>query len=336
MYPSRSRALGGILSLCLLGAAAPSFAAQVPGPLVNTEWLAGNLKDVVVIDVRRDPQTFLRKAGGGGEVAGVQACGAKGAAGGVSGHIPGSALVEWKELAVKTKTDGIELFDSVPDKAAFEALMQRSGVKKDSAIVIANPGDGAPAVADGARLYWTLKYYGYDNVALLDGGVAKWATEKRDIEFGRSKTEAGNWTAGAERRELLATLDDVQAASTSGSAQIVDIRTPEFYLGLTHKADKVAKKGHVPGAKNLPFLVLAKESDKGTTFYAVDDLRRVSTELGIDPSKPVITHCNTGHLAASGWFVMHELLGDKQARLYDGSMNEWAADPARPVSNKAD
>ena len=336
MYPSRSRALGGILSLCLLGAAAQSFAAQVPGPLVNTEWLAGNLKDVVVLDVRRDPQSFIRKAGGGGEVAGVQACGAKGAAGGVSGHIPGSALVEWKEIAVKTKTDGIELFDGVPDKAAFEALMQRNGVNQDSAIVVANPGDGVPAVADGARLYWTIKYYGYDNVALLDGGVAKWATEKRDIEFGRPKAKAGNWRAGAERRELLATLDDVQAASTSGSAQIVDIRTPEYYLGLTHKADKVAKKGHVPGAKNLPFLVLAKESDRGTTFYAADDLRRVATELGIDPAKPVITHCNTGHLAASGWFVMHELLGDKSARLYDGSMNEWAADPARPVSNKAE
>lgn len=336
MNPTFCRALGGALSLYLLGTAAPAFAAQVPGPLVSTEWLAGNLKDVVVLDVRRDPQTFLRKAGGGGEVAGVQACGAKGAAGGISGHVPGSALVEWKEVAVKAKVGGVEVLDTVPDKAAFEALMQLNGVKQDSAIVVVNPGNDMSAVSDGARLYWTLKYYGHDNVALLDGGVAKWATEKRDVEYGRPKIEAGNWQAKAERRELLATLDDVKAASQSGSAQIVDIRTPEFYLGLTHKADKVAKKGHVPGAKNLSYLVLGKESDKGTTFYAVDDLRRVAGELGIDAGKPVITHCNTGHLAASGWFVMHELLGDKGARLYDGSMNEWAADPARPVSNKAE
>lgn len=335
MQPNPIRALAGA-GLLLLVASMPARALQVPGPVVDTEWLAQNLDKVVVLDVRRDPQSFIRKAGGGGEVAGVQACGAKGDAGGVSGHIPGSALVEWKAIAVKTKEGGTELYDMLPPQADFEKLMQESGVNPDSAVVVVNPGDGVPALADGTRLYWNIKYYGHDNVAVLDGGVAKWAAEKRKIEYGRTKPETGNWKAGAERREMLATLDDVQRASTSGDAQILDIRTPEFYLGLTHKADKVARKGHVPGAKNMPFLVIAKESPKGTTFYATDELRRVSGELGIDPAKPAITHCNTGHLSSAGWFVLHELLGDKDVRMYVGSMNEWAADPARPVSTKAE
>lgn len=336
MQSHLSRALGRLVLPCLLGAAIQLQAAELPGPLVETQWLADNLDSVVVLDIRRDPQSFIRKAGGGGEVAGVQACGAKGGAGGISGHIPDASLIEWKELAVKEKGSGGELYDQIPSKEAFQALMQQRGVSRDSAVVIANPGDGVAAVADGTRLYWTLKYFGHDKVALLNGGVAKWADEKRKIEYGRTKPASGDWQATAERRELLASLDDVQRASTTGDAQILDVRTQDYYLGLLHKSDKVAAKGHVPGAKNLPFVLYVKESGKGSTFYGTDELKRVSEQLGIATDKPTITQCNTGHLASSGWFVMHELLGDKQASLYDGSMNEWSADPARPVSTRAE
>ncbi len=200
MQPNPLRPMGRLIPLLFLFGAAPGHALQVPGPLVDTEWLANNLDKVVVLDVRRDANSFIRKAGGGGEVGGVQACGAKGAAPAVSGHIPGAALIEWKDLAVKQKEGDKEIYDQVPDKAAFEKLMQQSGVNADSAVVVVNPGDGAPAVADGTRLYWNLKYYGMDNVAVLDGGVAKWAEEKRKIEYGRGKPGKGNWQATAERQ----------------------------------------------------------------------------------------------------------------------------------------
>lgn len=315
--------------------ASQSWALQVPGPLVDTAWLAGNQGKVAVLDVRRDKQSFIRKMGGGGEIAGVQACGAKGGGGGISGHIPDSAQIEWKDIAVKDKSSGVELYDMVPAKADFEKLMQNSGVKQGGAVVIATPGDGMPSIADGTRLYWTLKYFGHDNVALLDGGVAKWASEKRKIEYGRTRPKKGDWRASTERREILATLEDVQQGLRDG-VQLVDIRTPDYYLGLKHKAAKVKGKGHIPGAKNMPFMIIGKESSNGTTLYSTDELRRISGELGLDPSKPIIAHCNTGHLASSGWFVMHELLGNKDARLYVGSMNEWSADAARPVSNRSE
>jgi thiosulfate/3-mercaptopyruvate sulfurtransferase len=152
MQPNLSRALGRLVLPCLLGAAFQLQAADLPGPLVDTQWLADNLDSVVVLDIRRDPQSFIRKAGGGGKVAGIQACGAKGGPVGVSGHIPGAALVEWKEIAVKEKTGSVELHDSLPTKAAFESLMRERGVNRDSAVVIANPGDGVAAVADGRSL----------------------------------------------------------------------------------------------------------------------------------------------------------------------------------------
>ncbi|HYN76687.1 MAG TPA: hypothetical protein VES73_02710, partial [Lamprocystis sp. (in: g-proteobacteria)] len=127
MQPHRSRALGRLILPCLLGAALQLQAVELPGPLVDTQWLADNLDSVVVLDVRRDPQSFIRKAGGAGEVAGVQACGAKGGGGGISGHIPGAALIEWKEITVKEKTGGVEIHDSLPTKEAIETLMRERG-----------------------------------------------------------------------------------------------------------------------------------------------------------------------------------------------------------------
>jgi thiosulfate/3-mercaptopyruvate sulfurtransferase len=330
---SKSVCAARAIALAALTVAAFSAgAAPLSGPLVDTQWLADNRGKVVILDARKDPQPFLRKAGGGGEVAGVQACGAKGGGATVSGHIPGSALMEWKDYAINQKVGGIELLDTVPAKADFEALMQASGVNKDSAIVIAHSGEDMNNVAFGTRLYWTVKYFGHDNVALLDGGVAKWAAEKRDIEYGRPKTAKGNWQASAERRELLATLADVEAAVAKGGLQLLDNRTPEFYMGLTRKPDKVARNGHIAGARNLPYTLLVKDSDKGSTFYKADDLRKIAEALGIDPKKPSAIFCNTGHLSSAGWFAMSEILRAPEARLYDGSMNEWAADPARAVT----
>ncbi len=303
-------------------------AMQVPGPLVDTSWLANNQNNVVILDARKNTNSFIRRGKGGGKVAGVQACGAKSGGGGkVFGHIPGSTMVDWKAIAPTQKG---QLHNELPGKQAFEKLMQSKGVNKGDAIVVSNRGQNAKEVAFATRLYWTIKYYGYDNVALLDGGTAKWAAEKRKVEYGRSKPGKGNWTAGAERRELLASIDDVQKAVDS-KGQIIDPLPMPLYLGLKLKKGVVPKKGHIAGAKNMPFGVLVHGGPGGATFYSKPELKQVSSAIGIDPNKPAITHCNTGHIASLGWFVMSELLGDKQTRLYDGSMEEWSSDPSRKV-----
>ncbi len=337
MHLHLTHAMRHVILLCLLAITTQAQATQVPGPLVGTKWLSKNMGNVVILDVRRNKQSFIRKSrGGSGEVAGVQACGAKSSGSKVSGHIPGSALVGWKEIAVKNKIGDTVLFDMVPDKGAFEELMQQSGVNKNSAIIVVSPSGSTPSVGDASRLYWTLKYYGHDNMAVLNGGVAKWAAEKRKIEYGRSRPNKGDWRAAAERSEMLATLDDVQKATQDGNAQILDIRPPQFYLGMKHQPKKAAKKGHIPGAKNLHHMVLVKGGKKWATLYGVKELKRVATELGVDPAKPSIFYCYTGALASTGWFVMHELFGNKSASLYIGSLNEWTADLARPVSIKAE
>ncbi len=286
-------------------------AMQVPGPLVNTGWLAQHLNNVVILDARKNTNSFIHHGKGGK----------------VFGHIPGAIMVDWKKIAPTQKG---HLHNELPSKRAFEKLMQSKGVNKGDAIVVSNRGQNGKEVAFATRLYWTIKYFGYDNVALLDGGTAKWAAEKRKVEYGRSKPGKGNWRAAAERRELLASIDDVQkAVDTKG--QIIDPLPMPLYLGLKLKKGVVLKKGHIAGAKSMPFGVLVHGGPGGATFYSRPELKKVSSAVGINLNKPAITHCNTGHIASLGWFVMSELLGDKKTRLYDGSMEEWSADPSRKV-----
>lgn len=319
--------IGVGLGLAMLTGSA--HATQLPGPLVDTQWLAQHQADVVILDARKKPASFIRRSrAGGGKIAGVQACGAKAHGGKVSGHIPGSALAEWRLYAPTVKGG---LHDELPSREAFEQLMQDSGVNQDSLVVISHRGEGPKEVAFATRLYWTLKYFGHNNVALLDGGVAKWAAEKRKVEYGRTRPNHGNWKAGAVNSGILATTDDVEKVVASGG-QIMDPLPQDLYLGLKLKKGVVPKRGHIAGAKNVPFDLLVHTSPKGATLYGLEQLKAVAKAVGIDSSKPVVTHCNTGHIASLGWFVSSELLGNKQTRLYDGSMEEWSAQPGHAVT----
>ena len=308
-------------------------AAQVPGPLVDTEWLAGNLDQVVLLDVRADKESFEKKSKAG--MAGIQACGAKLSSGAtsLSGHIPGAMFIPWQQVRADRKVGDVRLIGMVPSPKSFERLMQRSGVDKDSAIVIASVGEGPLDVLEGTRLYWTLKYFGHDNVALLDGGTAKWVSENRDVEYGRARLKKGNFEAGAPQEALLATTDDVLKATNGDGTQLVDVRDPELYLGLTYNAAVVSPegKGHIPGAKNYPVGLFANTMGPAATFYSVDDQRAALAAMKVDPAKPTILYGETGGLSSLGWFAFYELLGNKNAKLYDGSMNEWSSSKDRPV-----
>jgi thiosulfate/3-mercaptopyruvate sulfurtransferase len=134
----------------------------------------------------------------------------------------------------------------------------------------------------------------------------------------------------AMRPEILATKDDVKAAMDKGTP-LIDNRPPDMYLGINRTRD-VLKSGTVPGAKSLPESWLTENN--GGKFRDASTLRRLYAAAGIADQGDQITFCNTGHWAALGWFVSHELLGNKQAKMYDGSMAEWSRDNALPVDVK--
>lgn len=311
------------------------LAAELPGPLVDTEWLAKHLNDknLVVLDVRADTKSFTAKSGGSPSIPGMNPCGAKkGKKPETAGHIPGARLWDWKTVRVKRVVNGIELISMTPTSEAFETMVRELGVNNDSAVVITADGAETSTLTFATRVYWTFKYYGHDKVAVLNGGTVKWKAENRPMSFDPNEGLAkGNFTARAERREMLATTADVEAAMNTKQMQLLDGRTANYYLGQ-EKKDYVYAKGHIPGAKNLAHTQLA--DDKTHAFKSMDNLKKLAADLGVSTTKPTITYCDSGHLSTGQWFVLSELMGNKNVKLYDGSMHEWTKQKADTVSTK--
>lgn len=311
-----NRITGIAIAILLLSWNGLAHAVQVPGPLVSTDWLASHQADVVILDVRNDTKSFtvkpeFRKDKKTGKRKLIT----------VGGHIPGATLVNYKQVRARRKIDGKEVTRLVPVGADFETLMKQSGVNQDSVIVIVSKGHDNSDLTMATRLYWTLKYYGHDNMGILDGGMAQWLTESRKAVTSTTKPATGNWRAGEGRSEILATTSDVEAAMKAGSSSLVDNRPISQYLG-TWKKSYVYDKGHIPGAKLFPN-ELMNSAGMPAKFLPADELRQLLQAMGIDTEVETITYCNSGHLASGGWFIMSELLGNKNVKLYDGSMHEW-------------
>lgn len=312
-----------VLLFCLAAGRAVA-ATALPGPLVDTAWLAGQLQnpDLVVLDVRDDPANFDRPLTDK-EKADPRAP--------TVGHVPGARLLDWKFVRETREIDGVKLDKMVITADKFEALMRSLGVANGQAVVVMTNGRDSGSITMGTRVYWTLKHYGHDNVALLDGGLKKWQAEARPMAYDKPAITSSQYVAGPLREALLATLSQVRQAHDAKSAQLVDGRTADYYVGQSITSD-VKAKGHIPGARMLAHKDII--DDKTGTFLPKAELLALANEAGIAAEGESITYCNTGHLASGAWFVLSEILGNRQTRLYDGSMHEWTRDPARPLSRK--
>lgn len=180
-------------------------------------------------------------------------------------------------------------------------------------------------------MYWTLKYFGHDNMALLDGGLKKWRAESRPVVHESAAVPANQFAAGAPRNELLAQLGDVEKATATAGAQLIDGRTADYYLGQSITPD-VAGKSHIPSSRMLSHKDLIDE--KTGAFLPRGELLALAADAGIKADGEAIAYCNTGHLGSGPWFVLSEVLGNKKAKLYDGSMHEWTKNSSRPLSRK--
>ncbi len=304
------------LSLLLLSSQVQAF--QVPSPIVETGWLADNINNVVVLDVRKDDLTAFT----------------------TSGHIPGAALVNWATVRSNRMLNGVYVQYMIPSPEEFNALMQAAGVNQDSAVVITCKSSSGEEVAFATRLFWSMKYYGFDNAAVLNGGTTKWIKEKRQVSLDPSAPLAGNFTVSTERTEIFATTGDVLAALASDvnknkykagkDIQLVDGRELNYYLGSAVKS-YVTTRGHIPTGKDFPLHMMVSAGSPAT-FVAKGVLLQAIEAMGIDPNGKIIIYCNSGHEGTALWFFLHEIVGNRNVSLYDGSMHEWTLDPSRPVA----
>ena len=290
-------------------------AINLPGPLVETDWLAKNIKGVVILDVRKDIKSFTKKP-----VFKKNKKTGKLKLKKVAGHIPGSILVNYKTLRTTVKINGRMVKKMRVGKAAFEKVMQNAGVNKDSKVVIVYKGENNGQLTMATRFYWQMKYYGFDNMAILNGGMAQWIIDKRKVSSKITKVKKGNWVATAERNEILATSKDVETA-VKKKEQLVDTRPISLYLGTWRKKSYVYANGHIPGAKPYPNELLSTKMP--AKFLKISDSKSLFKQMGISIDKKSITYCNSGHLATGSWFVLSELMGNKNVKMYDGSMHQW-------------
>lgn len=305
-----------LVPTCLL-TALPSYAVNLPGPLVEDRWLAGNSRHVIILDVRKDVKSFTsrpvykrdKKTG-------------KLKFSRVGGHIPGAVLVNYKKVRAKRKIGSKTVTRMLPQKADFEKLMQKAGVNQDSVIVIVSKGESAADIYNGTRLYWQLKYYGHKKMAILNGGTAQWINRGYLVHSVPRKVKPGNWRATAENKNILATSEDVAKAINDKRTQIIDTRTLDQYLGTYYKKSYVYKAGHIQGAKYFPPQILTS-TKQPARFHSVKDLRSLAQAMRINTGQKTITYCNSGHLATGGWFILSEVMKNPNVRLYDGSMHQW-------------
>lgn len=304
--------LSFLLLVALLGSACQPIVAPTASPphyahpeaLVSTEWLAAHLADPTLRIVDGRAPAFDGTTSTQEEYA--------------TGHIPGAVYVDvWADISdPKGAVPALIL-----PPADFEALMGRLGIDNATTVVLYDDaGNGWMA-----RLWWALRYYGHDDVKLLNGGLTKWTLEGRPLETGTNTPSPTTFTANV-RPDLLATRADVEQAIADPDIVLIDALPAPYYLGL--QSDPGLRPGHIPTALNLPGPDNLDPVD--STVLSPAELTQRWQPLGLQPNQRIITYCGGGYIGAFDLFLLYQL-GYEQISLYDGSLMEWATNPDLPM-----
>jgi thiosulfate/3-mercaptopyruvate sulfurtransferase len=267
--------------------------------LVSTGWLAEHLGQPDLVPV--DSSWFMPASGRSGRAEYLQA------------HIPGARFLDIDELSDSSNPAPHML----PSAGEFGRAMEELGIGRSDRMVVY---DNSP-LRTAARGWFMLRHFGADRVATLDGGFQKWTAEGRPAENGEPPERDASFDA-VERSEVVTKQ---QLLAGTGLAW-VDARGKPRFEGTEADPRPGIAAGHAPGARNLPFGSLYREDG---TFKSIDDMMQLFAGAGVDPAQPFVASCGSGVTANSVIFAAH-LLGNDEARLYDGSWSEWGADPATP------
>ena len=206
----------------------------------------------------------------------------------------------------------------LPSAGDFAKAMEAIGIGSDDRLVVY---DNSP-LRTAARGWFMLRHFGAREVAILDGGLQKWAAEGRPVESGEAKPRANRFEAVERPGEIVAKQQILAGIDIA----LIDARGVGRFEGVESEPRPGVASGHIPGARNLPFGALYNEDG---TFRPREGLRRPFDEAGSDPERPFVASCGSGVTAASLIFAAH-LLGNDDGRLYDGSWSEWGVDPETP------
>ena len=273
-----------------------------PEMLVSTEWVAEHLDDPSVRIVESDEDVLLYDIG----------------------HIPGAVKLDWHtDLQNQVERDFV-------DKAEFERLMSRAGISNDTTVIFYGDRNNWYA----AYALWLFKYYGHDDVRIMNGGRAKWEAEGRPLTREVPSHTPTTYTAKDADESIRAYRDDVLAQVKAGAPALIDVRSPAEYTGEVihmqgYSQEGAQRGGHVRGAQNIPW---AKAANEDGTFKSPAELKEIYGPSGITPDKEVIAYCRIGERSSHTWFVLTYLLGYPNVRNYDGSWTEWGSMVGVPIA----
>jgi thiosulfate/3-mercaptopyruvate sulfurtransferase len=280
--------------------AAPGGYAK-PDVLVDTEWVAQHRNDpgVKLVEVDVDTSAYRQ------------------------GHVPGAIGWNWStQLEDTVRRD-------IPDQASWEKLLSDSGITNSDTIIFY--GDNNNWFACFA--YWVATMYGHQQVRLMNGGRKKWELEKRDLATDDPKVTPSQYKAKPFDGSLRALQGQVKDNLGKQGAALVDVRSPQEFTGEVLAPpglqETAQRGGHIPGAKNVPWLQAVNEADG--TFKSAEELKARYEREGITGEQDIIAYCRIGERSSHTWFALHELLGYPKVRNYDGSWTEWGSMIGQPI-----
>tara|TARA_B100001057_G_C22751424_1_gene911944 strand:+ start:1 stop:876 length:876 start_codon:yes stop_codon:yes gene_type:complete len=262
-------------------------------PLISYEKLTNDFKNLnyTILDIR-DTSSFKK------------------------GHIEGSVSAPYKIFRGNTDNPGKMLETEI-----LENTFEKLGLSMEKPIIIISQGNTPTDFGAAARVYWTLKSSGFEDLAILNGGIKIWKINGSELTQKTKKIIPTDLNINFSY-EWTATTNEIKNSPKNTTTLLIDARPSDFYNGnKKHKAAKVP--GTIPSSENFDFNNFFVNNSTFLTEIGIKDGTRLLDQIGFNSKKNIISFCNTGHWAATNWFVMSELIGKENVKLYPGSMVEY-------------
>lgn len=273
--------------------------------IVETDWLANHLSspDLIVLDGSWHLPTAGRDA----------------KAEYLAEHIPGALFFDIDDMSDEKSS----LPHMLPSTVKFSSRMKKMGIGDGARIVVYDTS----GIFSAARVWWTFRAMGHQDVAVLNGGLRKWKAEGRPIEDGPPPRRSERHYTPLQNTEIIRDIDEMKALLKKPGAQIVDARPKARFEGAEPEPRPGLRAGHIPGSKSIPSQSLLNADG---TFKSEAELADIFKAAGIDVTRPVVTTCGSG-VTASILALALAALGQTNAAVYDGSWAEWGQDNGLPV-----
>ena len=282
--------------------------ANAVEPTVSSDWLSKNMNNpnVFILDVRN------KIDGGGYETFKLE-------------HIPGSVHSDYLKDGWRATVKGV--VGQFPGKKSLGELIGGLGIDNKKHVVIVYGGVSSVDFGSAARVYWTFKTIGHENVSILNGGFQGWLGSGNKVVSGENVLNPTKFKTKLNKKYFASFSEVQKAEKAKGKQCLIDARPAAFFTG-EKKHGKARIPGRLANARNLQEGTMI---DSDFKIKSGSEIKSLFGDLNVDDYKGYISYCNTGHWAATVWFALSEMANIPDVKMYDGGMTHWTYDPKRKV-----